>query len=77
MKGHMQNNVARTGRGLASADEKTRRRVGRKGGLAHHELRGLQAADKETRERVAREGGSASRGGISSNNKQSIDRGSS
>ncbi len=47
-------------RGLASADEKTRERVAKKGGEAPHEERGLQAADEETRERVAREGGKAS-----------------
>ncbi len=47
-------------RGLASADEKTRERVAKKGGEAPHEERGLQAADEETRERVAKEGGKAS-----------------
>ena len=47
-------------RGLASADEKTRERVAKKGGEAPHDERGLQAADEETRERVAREGGKAS-----------------
>jgi general stress protein YciG len=50
-------------RGLASADEKTRKRVASKGGRAPHDERGLEAADKETRERVAREGGKASHGG--------------
>ena len=47
-------------RGLASADEKTRKEVAKKGGEAPHDERGLQAADEETRERVAREGGKAS-----------------
>ena len=47
-------------RGLASADEETRKRVAKKGGEAPHDERGLQAADEETRERVAREGGKAS-----------------
>jgi general stress protein YciG len=50
-------------RGLASADEKTRKRVAREGGKASHDERGLEAADKETRQRVAREGGKASRSG--------------
>lgn len=50
-------------RALATADEKTRKRVASEGGKAPHDERGLQAADKETRERVAREGGKASRGG--------------
>ena len=47
-------------RGLASADEKTKERVAKKGGEAPHDERGLQAADEETREKVAREGGKAS-----------------
>ncbi len=47
-------------RGLASADEQTRKEVAKKGGEAPHSERGLQAADEETRERVAREGGKAS-----------------
>ena len=47
-------------RGLASADEKTKERVAKKGGEAPHDERGLQAADEKTRERVAREGGKAS-----------------
>jgi hypothetical protein len=47
-------------RGLASADEKTKERVAKKGGEAPHEKRGLQAADEETRQRVASEGGKAS-----------------
>ena len=47
-------------RGLASADEKTRERVAKKGGDAPHEKRGLQAADVKTRQRVASEGGKAS-----------------
>jgi hypothetical protein len=46
-------------RGLASADEKTRKRVASEGGKAPHDERGLQAADEETRKRVAREGGKA------------------
>jgi hypothetical protein len=44
-------------RGLASADEETKKRVARAGGSAPHEERGLQAADEETKERVARKGG--------------------
>ena len=55
-------NMTDDNRGLASADEKTRKRVASEGGKAPHDERGLQAADKETRERVAREGGKASRG---------------
>ena len=50
-------------RGLASADEETRKRVAREGGKAPHDERGLQATDNETRKRVAREGGKASSGG--------------
>jgi hypothetical protein len=50
-------------RGLASANEKTRKRVASEGGSAPHDERGLEAADQETRERVAREGGKASHGG--------------
>ena len=50
-------------KGLASADEKTRKRVASEGGSAPHDERGLEAADQETRERVAREGGKASSGG--------------
>ena len=50
-------------RRLASADEKTRKRVASKGGSAPHDERGLEAADVETRKRVAREGGKASHGG--------------
>ncbi|MBA3724273.1 MAG: hypothetical protein H0W89_05300 [Candidatus Levybacteria bacterium] len=46
-------------RGLASASQKTREEVGRKGGLAKHTKRGLQAADQKTRQRVARKGGQA------------------
>jgi hypothetical protein len=49
-------------RGLASADEKTKKRVASEGGKAPHDERGLEAADEETRERVAREGRKASRG---------------
>jgi hypothetical protein len=44
-------------RGLASADEKTRKRVASEGGSAPHDERGLEAADQETKERVASEGG--------------------
>ena len=51
--------MANSRRGLASADEKTRKRVGQKGGKAHHSKRGLQAADQATRQRVARAGGEA------------------
>lgn len=48
-------------RGLASADAKTRQRVARMGGEAHHPSgRGLQNADEHTRRRVARAGGKAS-----------------
>lgn len=48
-------------RGLASASKKTRQRVARMGGEAHHPKgRGLQNADKKTRQRVARAGGKAS-----------------
>ena len=50
-------------KGLASADEKTRKRVASEGGSAPHDERGLEAPDQETRERVAREGGKASHGG--------------
>jgi hypothetical protein len=50
-------------RGLASADEKTRKRGASEGDKASHDERGLEAANEETRERVAREGGKASRGG--------------
>lgn len=50
-------------RGLASADEKTREEVARKGGQAPHKKRGLQAADEQTRERVAQAGGRASHSG--------------
>lgn len=55
--------VGNSNRGLASADEKTRKRVASEGGRAPHDERGLEAADQETRERVAREGGKASSGG--------------
>lgn len=51
--------MAKSKRGLASADEETRKRVGQKGGRAKHKLRGLQAASAETRQRVARMGGKA------------------
>jgi hypothetical protein len=50
-------------RGLASADEKTRKRVASQGGKSPHDERGLQAASKETRKRVASQGGKASRSG--------------
>ncbi len=50
-------------RGLASANQKTRQRVARAGGMAQHSKRGLEAADEATRKRVARAGGRASRGG--------------
>lgn len=50
-------------RGLASADERTREEVARKGGKAQHSKRGLQAADQQTRERVAQAGGRASHSG--------------
>jgi hypothetical protein len=60
-----QNNDNNQNRGLASADEKTRERVAKKGGKAHHEKRGLQSADQETRQRVASEGGKASHKGDS------------
>ena len=36
-------------KGLASADEKTRKRVASEGGSAPHDERGLEAADQETR----------------------------
>jgi uncharacterized protein len=56
--------MAKSKRGLASADEATRREVASKGGSATHRRgRGLQNADKETRQQVARMGGQASRGG--------------
>ncbi len=51
--------IGKSKRGLASADEATRREVGRKGGLARHTKRGLQAADEATRRRVASAGGRA------------------
>ena len=50
-------------RGLASADEKTRKRVASQGGKAPHGERGLEAANEETRKRVASQGGKASHGG--------------
>ena len=55
--------MANDKRGLASADEKTRKRVASKGGSAPHDERGLEAADKETRRRVASKGGKAFHGG--------------
>jgi len=51
--------MAKSKRGLASADEETRKRVGQKGGKAHHKVRGLQAASPATRKRVASMGGRA------------------
>ena len=50
-------------RGLASTDEKTRKRVASEGRKAPHDEHGLEAADEETKERIAREGGKASHGG--------------
>jgi general stress protein YciG len=50
-------------RGLASADEKTKKRVASEGGKASHDEKGLEATDEETRKRVASEGGKASSGG--------------
>ncbi|EKE25102.1 MAG: hypothetical protein ACD_5C00293G0001 [uncultured bacterium] len=50
-------------RGLASADERTRREVAQKGGQAPHSKRGLQASDEETKRRVAQAGGRASHSG--------------
>jgi hypothetical protein len=55
----MPDNNKKSKRGLASADMKTRREVGRLGGEAKHEMRGLQAASEETRKRVAKMGGKA------------------
>ena len=55
--------MTKENRGLASADEKTRKRVASKGGSAPHDERGLEAADEETRKRVASKGGKASHGG--------------
>jgi uncharacterized protein len=49
----------RARRGLASANEETRQRVARKGGIAPHQKRGLAAANSETRLRVAKAGGEA------------------
>jgi len=46
-------------KGLASANEETRQRVARKGGIAPHQKRGLAAANPETRMRVAKAGGEA------------------
>ena len=51
--------MAKSKRGLASADEETRKRVGQKGGKALHRVRGLQAASPATRKRVASMGGRA------------------
>ena len=55
--------ISNDNRGLASADEKTKKRVASEGGSAPHDERGLEAVDQEIRERVAREGGKASHGG--------------
>lgn len=53
-------NKKNDGRGLASADEKTRKEVASKGGRAVHPTgRGLQNASEETKKRVARAGGKA------------------
>src|ERR671911_772734 len=49
----------RARRGLASANEETRQRVARKGGIAPHQKRGVAAANSETRLRVAKAGGEA------------------
>lgn len=57
--GGMTGEKKRAKRGLASADEATRKRVAKTGGMAPHEERGLQAASRETRQRVARAGGRA------------------
>jgi len=51
--------TGRTKRGLASANEETRARVARVGGVAPHNIRGLAAANIETRLRVAKSGGEA------------------
>jgi uncharacterized protein len=51
--------TGRARRGLASANEETRQRVARKGGIAPHQKRGLAAANSETRLRVAKAGGEA------------------
>ena len=51
--------AGRAKRGLASANEETRERVARGGGVAPHNIRGLAAANIETRLRVARAGGEA------------------
>jgi general stress protein YciG len=55
--------MSNNNRGLASADEKTRKRVASEGGKAPHDERGLEAADEETKERVAKAGGKASHSG--------------
>jgi general stress protein YciG len=52
-------NRERARRGLASANEETRQRVARKGGIAPHQKRGLAAANSDTRLRVAKAGGEA------------------
>jgi len=44
-------NEQQSNRGLASADEKTRREVASKGGSAPHAKRGLQASDEETKKK--------------------------
>jgi len=43
------NAITRVKRGLASADEATRKRVAKTGGMAPHTERGLKAASRETR----------------------------
>ena len=55
--------MSKNNRGLASADEKTRKKVASKGGKASHSERGLESASKETRKKVASKGGKASRSG--------------
>ena len=57
MSSEAENGRAR--RGLASANEETRQRVARKGGIAAHQKRGLAAANPETRMRVAKAGSEA------------------
>ncbi|EKE18823.1 MAG: hypothetical protein ACD_9C00221G0004 [uncultured bacterium] len=55
--------MEKSNRGLASADERTRREVASKGGSAPHQKRGLQAADEQTKKRVSQAGGQASHSG--------------
>jgi general stress protein YciG len=56
-------NEKNSNRGLASADERTRREVASKGGSAPHQKRGLQASDEQTKKRVSQAGGHASHSG--------------